>query len=59
MLNEEDVILTGLAVAALHNKKKTLKRKRGKWENFPYAEFFSCLLEYSLLLILYKHEKDL
>jgi hypothetical protein len=30
MLNEEDVILIGLAVAALHNKKKPLKRKRGK-----------------------------
>jgi hypothetical protein len=30
MLNEEDVILTGLAAAALPNKKKTLKRKRGK-----------------------------
>jgi hypothetical protein len=30
MLNEEDVILIGLAVAALP-RKKTLKRKRGKW----------------------------
>jgi hypothetical protein len=58
MLNEEDVVLIGLAVAALSNKKKTLKRKRGKWENFPYAAFFNCLLEYSLLLILYKHGKD-
>jgi hypothetical protein len=35
MLNEEDVILIGLAVAALRNKKKTLKRRSGKWENFP------------------------
>jgi hypothetical protein len=32
------VILIGLAAAALPDKKKTLKRKRGKWENFPYAE---------------------
>jgi hypothetical protein len=39
MLNEEDAILIGLAVAALPNKKKTLKLKRGKWENFPYAAF--------------------
>jgi hypothetical protein len=59
MLNDEDVILIGLAVAALPNKKKTLKRKRRKWENFPYAEFCNCLLEYFLHLILYKHGKDL
>jgi hypothetical protein len=59
MLNEEDVILIGLAAAASPNKKETLKRKRGKWENFPYAAFFNCLLEYSLLLILYKHGHDL
>jgi hypothetical protein len=39
MLNEEDVILMGLAVAASPNKKKTLKRKSGKSENFPYAAF--------------------
>jgi hypothetical protein len=39
MLNEEDVILIGLGVAALPNIKKTLKRKRGKWQNFPYAAF--------------------
>jgi hypothetical protein len=58
MLNEEDVILIRLAAAALPNKKKTLKRKRGKWEKCPYA-FCNCLLEYSLLLILYKHGKDL
>jgi hypothetical protein len=30
MLNEENVILIGFAVAALPEK-KTLKRKRGKW----------------------------
>jgi hypothetical protein len=59
MLNEEDVILMGLAEAASPNKKKALKRKRGKWENFPYAAFFNCFLEYSLLLILYKQGKDL
>jgi hypothetical protein len=39
MLNEEDVIFIGLAVAALPNKKKTLKRKGRKCENFPYAAF--------------------
>jgi hypothetical protein len=53
MLNEEDVILIGLEVVALPNKKETLKRKRGKWEKFPYAAFLNDLLEYSLLLILY------
>jgi hypothetical protein len=39
MLNEEDVILIGLAIAAFPNKKKTPKRKREKRENFPYAAF--------------------
>jgi hypothetical protein len=47
MLNEEDVILIVLAVAALPNKKKTLKQKRRKREKFPYATFFNYLLEYS------------
>jgi hypothetical protein len=39
ILNEKDVILIGLSVAPLPNKKKTLKRKRGKWKKFPYAAF--------------------
>jgi hypothetical protein len=38
MLTEEDVILIGLAVAALPNKKKT--RKRGKRENFSSCSIF-------------------
>jgi hypothetical protein len=44
MLNEEDVILIGFALAALPNKRKTLKRKRGKCEHFPYAAFFKSLV---------------
>jgi hypothetical protein len=39
MLTEEDVILIGLSVAALPNKKKTLRRKRWKREYFHMQHF--------------------